>query len=80
MTLLIGEFLIYPPADVRPIKATDRMNCLHQLYQQAGQISNDDMLYTLSVLASFPIEWVARHKWRRLNELAQCAMGTFWKA
>jgi hypothetical protein len=80
MTLLIGEFLIHPPEDMRSIKATSRMNCIHQLYQRSGQISNDDMLYTLSLLASFPIEWVTKHEWRRLNDLEQCAMGTFWKS
>ena len=79
MTVLIGEFLIHPPEDVRSAKATCRMNCIHQYYQQREQISNDDMLYTLGLLASFPIEWVARHEWRRLNDLEQCAMGTFWK-
>jgi hypothetical protein len=80
MTLLIGEFLVHPPEHARSITATSRMNCIHELYQQSGQISNDDMLYTLSLLASFPIEWVARHEWRRLNDLEQCAMGTFWRS
>jgi ER-bound oxygenase mpaB/B'/Rubber oxygenase, catalytic domain len=80
MTVLIGEFLVHPPQDVRSVKATSRMNCIHQLYQQSGQISNDDMLYTLSLLASFPIEWVARYEWRKLNDFEQCAMGTFWRS
>lgn len=80
MTVLIGEFLVHAPQDVRSVKATSRMNCIHQLYQQSGQISNDDMLYTLSLLASFPIEWVARHEWRRLNDFEQCAIGTFWRS
>lgn len=48
-SLLIAEFATHHPKDKRTIKAIARMNTIHSLYQKAGKISNDDLLYTLSV-------------------------------
>jgi hypothetical protein len=39
----------HPPKSERAIKAIARMNYIHSTYQKAGKISNDDLLYTLSV-------------------------------
>ena len=48
--LLTGcRFGSHHPHDVRTIKAIARMNTIHARYQKAGKISNDDLLYTLSV-------------------------------
>lgn len=38
------------------------------------------MLYTLSLFATQPIEWIDRYEWRSLTELERCAVGTFWKS
>ncbi|KAF2185019.1 hypothetical protein K469DRAFT_726903 [Zopfia rhizophila CBS 207.26] len=59
--------------------ALSRMNYLHSKYQKAGKISNDDMLYTLSLFALEPIRWIYLYEWRRLTDLERCACGTFWK-
>jgi len=55
------------------------MNYLHSGYRKAGKISDDDMLYTLSLFALEPGRWTHRYEWRDLTEVEQCAMGTFWK-
>lgn len=56
------------------------MNFIHSAYQRAGKISNDDMLYTLSLFALEPVRWIGRYEWRPLTDLEKCALGTFWKA
>ncbi|KAK7753054.1 hypothetical protein SLS62_005004 [Diatrype stigma] len=78
--LLIGEFLAYPPTSPRAVRAIARMNWLHRKYQQAGQISNGDMLYTLSVFVTEPPRFARLYEWRRLNAMERCAYGVFWKS
>ena len=56
------------------------MNFLHASYQKAGKITNDDLLYTLSLFALEPARWVARYEWRPLSDLELCACGTYWKS
>jgi len=56
------------------------MNHLHAPYIAAGRISNDDLLYTLSVCITEPIRFINLYEWRRLNELEMCALGVFWKS
>lgn len=47
--LISYRFATHAPLDERTIKAIARMNTIHSQYQKAGKISNDDLLYTLSV-------------------------------
>ena len=56
------------------------MNYIHSKYQKAGKISNDDLLYTLSLFALEPARWVEKYEWRSLTELELCACGTYWKS
>lgn len=56
------------------------MNFLHAGYKEAGKITNDDMLYTLSLFALEPARWVKKYEWRELTELELCACGTYWKS
>jgi hypothetical protein len=56
------------------------MNYIHSRYQKTGKISNDDLLYTLSVFITEPINWVAKYEWRRMTDMEKCALGTFWKS
>lgn len=51
-----------------------------QHYQKAGKISNDDMLYTLSLFALEPVRWVRRYEWRELEDWERCAFAVFWKS
>ena len=55
------------------------MNYLHGRYIKAGKISNDDMLYTLSLFVLEPIRWTAKYEWRCVTDLERCAMGMCWK-
>ncbi|KAL9636285.1 MAG: hypothetical protein Q9164_002911 [Protoblastenia rupestris] len=78
--VLVAEFTGYHPKSPRVIEAIGRMNYIHSKYQKAGKISNDDMLYTLSLFALEPVRWIGRYEWRELEDFEKCAIGTFWKA
>ena len=78
-SLLIAEFMCYDPSSERSVEAIGRMNFIHSQYQKAGKISNDDMLYTLSLFALEPARWINKYEWRKLEEFENCAVGTFWK-
>lgn len=53
---------------------------MHSLYQASGQISNADLLYTLSLFAGEPVRWVKEFEWREMTPMEVCATGTFWKS
>jgi hypothetical protein len=72
--LLITEFLGHSPTSERTNAAIARMNYLHSRYQKAGKISNDDMLYTLSLFVLEVERWVGLYEWRSLTPLEICAM------
>ncbi|KAK2875008.1 hypothetical protein FQN49_001870 [Arthroderma sp. PD_2] len=78
-SVMIAEFLAFPPDDERALQAICRMNNIHQTYQRAGQILNDDLLYTLGLFAYLPVRWVGKYDWRELTDMEKCALGTFWK-
>ncbi|KAH7330067.1 hypothetical protein BKA65DRAFT_508404 [Rhexocercosporidium sp. MPI-PUGE-AT-0058] len=78
--VLIQEFTGHHPKSERVIKAIARMNYIHSRYQKAGKISNEDLLYTLSVFITEPISWVTKYEWRSLSEMEVCAIATFWKS
>lgn len=78
--VLLSEMVLNPPTSSRAIGAIARMNQLHAPYQRAGLITNDGLLYTLSLFTLEPCRWVDAYEWRRLTELELCAVGTFWKS
>ena len=78
--VLVSEFSGYHPQSDRAVEAMARMNYIHSHYQRSGKITNDDMLYTLSLFALEPIRWIRRYEWRELEDFERCAIGTFWKA
>ena len=77
--VLINDFAGFHPSSGRANEAMARMNFLHSSYIKSGGISNDDMLYTLSLFALEPGRWIDRWEWRQLEEFERCAIGTFWK-
>ncbi|KAF2108532.1 hypothetical protein BDV96DRAFT_652783 [Lophiotrema nucula] len=77
--VLITEFLGQPPSSLRANSAIARMNFLHGMYQRSGKISNDDMLYTLSLFVLEVEKWVRLHEWRSLTDMEIAAMGTLWQ-
>ncbi|KAG6006047.1 hypothetical protein E4U21_007407 [Claviceps maximensis] len=79
-TVLIGEFIAHPPDNQRTHQAIGRINSIHSPYIKAGKISNQDLLYTLSVFITEPIVWINRWEWRQLTDMEICAQGAFWKS
>jgi hypothetical protein len=63
--VLISDFTSFPFDSERHAMALARVNWLHAHYP----ISNDDMLYTLSVFVSVPKMWLAKFDWRPISEL-----------
>ncbi|CAI6246906.1 unnamed protein product [Periconia digitata] len=78
--ILIGEFLAHGPTSERANAAISRMNYIHGRYQNAGKISNDDMLYTLALFILEIERWVRLYEWRCLTPMEICAFGTHWKS
>ncbi|ERF70619.1 hypothetical protein EPUS_02485 [Endocarpon pusillum Z07020] len=78
--VLLAEIFGNKPTSERAIDSFGRMNYLHGVYRDAGQILDDDMLYTLALFAIEPIKWVERYDWRKFSDLEKCAMGTFMKS
>ncbi len=77
--VLLLEFGLNKPTSERAIEAIARMNFLHSRYQKSGKITNDDLLYTLSIFALEPSRWINRYEWRSMSDLEMCACGTYWK-
>ncbi|EXJ82053.1 hypothetical protein A1O1_08122 [Capronia coronata CBS 617.96] len=79
-TVLLSDMYGGEPTSDRCIDAYARLNYLHSHYIRQGKISNEDMLYTLSLFLNQPVEWINRYEWRRLTDMEICAMGVFHKA
>ncbi|KAH0284001.1 hypothetical protein M436DRAFT_74095 [Aureobasidium namibiae CBS 147.97] len=75
-SVLMLEIIKNAPASARSSEALARTNFLHSLY--GSKISNDDLLYTLSLFLLEPIRWINEHEWRELTEMEAAAMGLFW--
>lgn len=73
-SLLIAEFLTHSPTSERANSAIARMNYLHNMYRRCGKISNDDMLYTLSLFVLEPERWVRLYEWRKMTDMEICAV------
>lgn len=71
--LLVSEFTSWHPEAERTNQAIARMNVIHSMYQKAGLISNDDMLYTLALFATEPRWFCNKYEWRRWNDVETCA-------
>ncbi|KAL1306713.1 hypothetical protein AAFC00_005381 [Neodothiora populina] len=77
--VIIMEMMGQELGSSRALGAIARMNYIHSLYQKSGLISNDDLLYTLTLFALEPIRWVARYEWREFSSMERCAVGVYWK-
>lgn len=58
---LLLEAVLNAPASPRALEAIARINFLHSGYRQNGKITDEDMLYTLSLFALEPSRWVKRY-------------------
>ena len=78
--VLLVDMYAPEPESEKCYEAYARLNYLHGHYIKQGKISNNDMLYTLSLFMNQPVEWINRYEWRQLTDLEKCAMGVFHKA
>ena len=78
--VMIADFCQHAPGSSRACGAIARMNYIHAGYQKAGLVSDQDMLYTLALLAWLPIRFVERFEWRQLTDIEVNAIGVFWKS
>ncbi|KAH9884261.1 hypothetical protein F4778DRAFT_568770 [Xylariomycetidae sp. FL2044] len=72
--------LMGQPGSDTALAAIARVNYIHSLYRPSGKISDDDLLYTLSLFALEPIRWIERYEWRPPTTIERCAIATFWMA
>ncbi|KAI3325253.1 hypothetical protein HD806DRAFT_470202 [Xylariaceae sp. AK1471] len=79
-SVLLTNMVIGRPGSQRAMEAVARTNYLHSRHLKRGRISDDDMLYTLSLFTLEGMRWTDLYEWRRLTPMEQCAMATFWKA
>ncbi|KAK4499735.1 hypothetical protein PRZ48_007921 [Zasmidium cellare] len=77
---LVIDMSHYPPESERACAALSRTNYIHQQYQKAGLIKNDDLLHTLALLAWLPVRFIQRWEWRELDEAEIYAVGVYWKS
>ncbi|KAL8733566.1 MAG: hypothetical protein Q9166_001974 [cf. Caloplaca sp. 2 TL-2023] len=76
---LLLEAVLQPPGSDRSVEAIARINYLHDRHRSKGAISDEDMLFTLSLFALEPMRWVRKYEWRELDQMEVCAVGTMWK-
>ncbi|KAI8630331.1 hypothetical protein F5Y19DRAFT_484207 [Xylariaceae sp. FL1651] len=79
-SVLLTNMIMRPPGSLQARLAVARTNYLHNIYRRAGHISNDDMLYTLSLFTLEPMRWTSKYEWRPLSDMERCAMATCFKA
>ena len=77
--VILTEVVLHHPLNQRAIDGIARMNYLHGRYRKTGRISDDDMLYTLSLFVLEPIRWTSRFEWRPVSKVERCAMGVYWR-
>ncbi|KAL8681979.1 MAG: hypothetical protein Q9186_001921 [Xanthomendoza sp. 1 TL-2023] len=76
---LLLEAVLNEPGSKRAMEAIARINYLHDRWRDKGKISDEDMLYTLSLFALEPMRWVKKYEWRELSDIEIAAIGTLWK-
>jgi hypothetical protein len=77
--VVITEVVLNEPDSERAVSGIALMSYLHGRYNRAGKISNEDMLYTLSLFVLEPIRWTEKYEWRGVMGFERCALGMYWK-
>lgn len=75
--VLLNECLSHELDSHRARMGLARINYLHNLYRD--RISNDDLLYTLSLFILEPIEWTRKYEWRLLSSIEEQARFLYYK-
>jgi hypothetical protein len=75
--VLLSECLLHELDSYRARMSIARINYLHSLYR--NRISNDDMVYTLSLFILEPIRWIKKYEWRTLSSIEEQARFFYYK-
>lgn len=75
-SLLFAELLENPFPSDRSVTALRRINFIHGQFRD--KISNDDMVYVLSVFIFEPIRWIGRFEWRPLSREERDSLFIVW--
>ena len=75
--VLLNECILYNLDSDRSRMSLARINYIHSLYRKS--ISNDDMLYTLSLFILEIIRWKNMYEWRSLEPIEIEAHFLLWK-
>lgn len=67
--ILLEDMYSAEPDSERSYEAYARLKYLHGHYINQGKISNDDLLYALSLFMNQPVEWINRYEWREVSDL-----------
>ncbi|CAF2035955.1 unnamed protein product [Rotaria magnacalcarata] len=76
-SVLLSECIYHDLDSKRARMGLARINYLHNLYRCS--ITNDDMLYTLSIFIYEPVRWSELYDWRPLEPIEKEARYIFWK-
>ena len=75
--VLLNESILHDLDSDRSRMGIARINYIHSLYRKS--ISNDDMLYTLSLFTLEPVRWKNIYEWRSLEPIEVEAHFVLWK-
>jgi hypothetical protein len=75
--VLLSECFLFDLDSDRSRMGLARINYIHSLYRKS--ISNDDMLYTLSLFILEPIRWTDKYDWRSFTSIEEEARFLLWK-
>ena len=78
--VLVVDLAQNPPESEKCCAAISRMNYIHSVYRKSGTVKDEDLLYTLALLALLPAIFIAKYEWRDLTDIELCAVGVFWKS
>jgi 4-hydroxybenzoate polyprenyltransferase len=77
--VLFLEFALREWGSTPWLEATARTRAIHATWRKTGLANEEDMLYTLAVLATQPVELVQKWEWRSLTSVELCAVGTLYR-
>ncbi|OTA98541.1 hypothetical protein M426DRAFT_69626 [Hypoxylon sp. CI-4A] len=77
---LFNEFALSDWGSERWVQAMGRTRGIHAAYRKSGKVREEDMLYTLAVVATQPVRLINSWEWRELTNAELCAIGTLYQA
>ncbi|MCJ1326153.1 hypothetical protein MMC10_002817 [Thelotrema lepadinum] len=76
---LFNEFALRDWESAAWVQGVARTRAIHSSYRKSGKIREEDMLYTLAVVATQPVKLIQTWEWRKLTEIELNAVGTLYR-